>query len=86
MAYPPCLPPKQQFPTPLVMRPVRCSLGILLSCFPACSYAYPGVWDGLFKDCSWRQGPCISPMTGSDCIVYTCQQSQVLSAAGGWGG
>ncbi|GFR46199.1 hypothetical protein Agub_g7730, partial [Astrephomene gubernaculifera] len=41
-------------------------------------YAYPGVWDGVFRGCSWLQGPCISPLTGADCLVFTCSgQAQV---------
>lgn len=42
-----------------------------------CSYAYPGVWDGQFSGCSWKQGECITPMEGDDCWVYTCTGSQV---------
>ncbi|GIL42172.1 hypothetical protein Vafri_236 [Volvox africanus] len=44
-------------------------------------YAYPGVWDGLFRGCSWKVDTCIRPMTGTDCLVFTCAQSQVQCPA-----
>jgi hypothetical protein len=44
------------------------------------SYAYPGVWDGLFRGCSWRVGDCIRPMSGT-CLVFTCTQSDVKCPA-----
>lgn len=41
------------------------------------SYSYPGVWDGSFQRCSWTVGECVTPMEGDDCLVFTCQGSDV---------
>ncbi|EFJ49894.1 hypothetical protein VOLCADRAFT_104135 [Volvox carteri f. nagariensis] len=52
-------------------------------CFNATrfDYAYPGVWDGVFRGCSWKVDDCISPMTGSDCLVFTCAKSEIQCPA-----